>query len=270
MNNFIYKTAKTYIKTSLLFSCALHLSVSTALCGQFQLDDIDAEAYRTHYNNLPSVQESDGLLKESSQFHSFLKEAEEIITRHELESLVGLRLIHRHLSLGKNQVMAEEYEVVNNTPSLVTSAFHIEEAKAKGAVPASWIFSGNIEEDPIVFEASTDAAVKLGSSTLQDKPDFMQEMSMLLHTKGLNNLFAVSLLKRDALTAKEDQMYVEQISTDEKLSILQLGYEQDQPSNMIRTSWSFKGPKKYGCINFTICQPLPTGGHLNIIYHQKV
>src|SRR3990167_11429112 len=142
-----YKFIERVIRVSLAFTCVSHLSLSTALCGHFDLDDIDIATHKTHYNALPSVEENDALLKASPPFDSFLKEAEEIVTRYELESAVGLRLIHRHFALGENQVMTEGYETINEVPSLVTYAHKFEEAKEKGAVPASWIFSDSSQQE---------------------------------------------------------------------------------------------------------------------------
>ena len=62
-----YKFIERVIRVSLAFTCVSHLSMSTALCGHFDLDDIDIATHKTHYNALPSVEENDALLKASPQ-----------------------------------------------------------------------------------------------------------------------------------------------------------------------------------------------------------
>ncbi|OJW52299.1 MAG: hypothetical protein BGO67_10635 [Alphaproteobacteria bacterium 41-28] len=261
---------KTFLsrKKHLAILFALQLWASTPLSAQYELDDIDQETYSKHYSTLPSPQENNEKLKTYSQFKSFLEKAEEIVTRYELESYVGLRLLHQHFLAKRDQVIVEEYQVVEETPSLVTWAHSFEDAKSKSALPASWIFM-DPEKKPLMFEASTDPEVKIGSHMLQKNPKFMEEMSHLIYTHNLNNLLGVALLKRSSLVGGQDQMYVEHIGENGNISILQLGYEKDQPENIIQTSWSFKGPKQQGCLVISVCQPTPTGGHVNINTHVK-
>lgn len=242
------------------------LQISAEACST--LEEVNLNAYAQHYNHLPDVETANQELQSSPYFHSFLKEAEEIVSRYDLESHVGLRLIHQHFPVGKNQVVTEEYQTVQGTPSLVSWAHNIEEAESQFALPASWIFS-TPQEAPIMFEASTDLAVKVGNKMLQNNPEFFSEISKLLDENNLTKQLSVALLKRDSLIAKEEQMYVEAISDDGNRSILQLGAKKDQPENIIRTSWSFRGPKQQGCIVIQCCQPLPGGGHLYLNYHQR-
>lgn len=254
-------------KFTLTVTCALQVLMTNSLTAYFELDDIDKEAYSRHYSKLPSPEENNAKLKASSQFKPFLERAEEIVVRYGLESHVGLRLIHQHFPAEVGQIVTEEFQMVEETPSLVTWSHSFEEAKEKEALPASWIFTSP-PKTPLMFEASTDPEVKLGSQMLQQNTEFMKEMSQRLYEYELNDLLAVSLLKRATLVGGEGQMYVERMNDNGKVSVLQLGYEKDQPENIIRTSWSFKGPKQHGCIMIQACQPLPWGGHLKVCFHQ--
>lgn len=260
---------KTLHNKSLILALTLNVLMGTSLQANFDLEEINMENYRRHYNALPSADESNLKLKNSTQFKPFLKDAEEVVTRYGFESHVGFRLLHKHFSAEDNQIIAEEYKVVEGIPSLVTWAQTFEEAQAQSALPASWVFK-NGQEKPLMFEASTDEAVQVGAQMLQREPEFMEEMSKLLYTSGLNDLLAVSLLKRGSLVGSDDQMYVERTSMDGYKSILQLGYEKDQPENIIRTSWSFKGPRQQGCITISACQPTPQGGHVTVYTHIKI
>ncbi len=211
----------------------------------FELQDVVLDKYNVHYNSLPSVEESDALLKMSPRFDAFLNDAKETVTRYELESFIGLRLIHRHFLLGDSQVMAEGYELVSQAPSLVTYAHNIEDAIEVGATPSSWIFSSNPEEVRL-FESSTDYAIKSARSLLEKSPDFMDEMGKVLREHALYTLISVAVLKRDALVASEDQVYFEMNYPNPAKSVVQL-WDASEAIQSIRTSWSFKGPRQLKC-----------------------
>jgi hypothetical protein len=257
------KTQPKILKIALFYG--LQLCASTSLYAQFELDDMDRESYTRRYNSLPSVEENNEKLKASPQFSSFLKEAEEIVSRYELEPYVGFRLIHSHFSVGENQVMTENYEVIDSVPSLVTSAFTVEEAKERGAVPASWIMSDTAGA-PFVFETSTDPEVKTGARLLQDNYEFMGEAEASLRKHNLNHLLSLALLKRSSLQAKEGQMYLELNSNKSKRSVVQLWNEEDSSIDTIRTTWSFKGPKKQACYNVWACVG-KNGSHVGAEVH---
>ncbi|MBA3814695.1 MAG: hypothetical protein H0X26_09510 [Alphaproteobacteria bacterium] len=258
------KNIEKVIRLSVAFISTLHLSMSTALCGHFELDSIDKETHKIRYNSLPAVEESDALLKGSSQFNSFLNEAEEIVTRYELEPAVGLRLIHRHFTLDEGQLMAEEYDSIDNVPSLVTYAHKFEEAEAKGAIPASWMFSGSSQDEILLFEASNDPAVKTGSLKLQNSPEFFDEMGKILTENNLHHLLSVALLKRDSLVAEESHIYMEVNSRHEQKSVVQIWDGTSDSSNTISTSWAFKGPRQQKCWPIMKCiwvPDYPKGAH---------
>ena len=263
------KSQKVYLATNLAIICTIQLFLSSSLSAYYELDDIDKEEYSKIYSSLPSPQENSEKLNTSPQFKPFLETAEEIVTRYGLESHVGLSLIHQHFPTGRDQVIVEEYQEIGTIPSLVTWAHTYEEAQDQFALPSSWMFI-NPQKDPVLFEASTDPEVKIGNQMLQKNPEFMEEMSKLLYSQGLNNLLAVSLLKRGSLVAGEDQVYTERLTIDERKSVVQLEYAKNQPSDAIRTSWSFKGPKQRGCVIIRDCIPLKDGGHHYFWYHEDI
>ncbi len=243
--------------------CAIQLCLISEIHAQNELEDFDLEAHRRHYNSLPAVEESDATLQKSSQFNHFLKEAEEIVTRFEFESFMGLRLIHRHFDLGKNQLMTEEYKVVDHLPSLVTSARYVESAKEINTVPSSWIFSSQSNEPVQLFETSTDSAVKTASALLHNSPEFTEEMGNLLREHSLTDLLSVAVLKRESLVASPDQVYMEVNYGDTNSSVVQLWNASDSPGGSIRTSWSFKGPRQHTCHYEYYCANID-GQHWNI------
>jgi hypothetical protein len=257
-------------KKSTLTLLVFQLWATTPLfAGNYSLDDIDQEKYQTSYNKLPSVEDSNSLLKErNAQFSQLLKDAEGIVVKYGMETHIGLRLIHSHFPAEKNHVMVEEYQTWEGKPSLVTYAQNLEEAKEKKALPASWIFSGNTQDDVQIFETSTDPAVHAGVRMLQEKPSFMDEMGDLLRTTQFNSLLSVALMKRDSFDLKEEELYLENNSSTLLKSIVQAWNPKENPISAFQTSWNFKGLKG-GCLKLHYCADwIP--GHPKIEYHQHM
>jgi len=255
-------------KLSLTLGVTLQILMMSSLHAEFDWDDVNLEIHRKHYNNLPSVEESDAQLRVSTQFEPFLKKAEEVVVQYELEDSIGLRLIHRHFDLGEKQVMAENYELVKNVPSLVTYAHSIEEVQDKKALPASWIFSGNADQEALLFEASSDPEIRASSYKLQQNPEFFEEMNTLLRDHQLNNLLSVAILKRDSLVAKKGEIYVEANTLPKNKSIVQVWNKNNKSPDSIRTSWSFKGPRQPKCVRVSQCIPNDRGEHIVYGWHQ--
>lgn len=154
---------KNYIK--LILGIVFCLYYSPCFGGSFSIDEIDPDAHRMHYNSLPSVEVADKELNSRTNFQDFLKKAGDVIVSHGLEDSVGLRLIHRHFGLTHEQVMVEAYEKYQETPSLITTAYSLSNAREIEATPSSWIF---VESKPTVFEFTTDPAARVVLKKIQN------------------------------------------------------------------------------------------------------
>jgi hypothetical protein len=149
--------------------------------------------------------------------------------------------------------MAETYKVVNQIPSLVTSAHFLEDAREIKAVPSSWIFSKHESEKVQLFETSTDSSIKAANTSLQNNPEFFDEIGKLLRDHDLTELLSLAVLKRESLVGSEGQLYVELNDESDKESVVQLWNTKDSPKESIRTSWSFKGLKQHECPLKIVC-----------------
>ncbi|OJW52806.1 MAG: hypothetical protein BGO67_00545 [Alphaproteobacteria bacterium 41-28] len=266
-NKILYNVSKTVLALAFF-----HSQFDTAQADIFALEDFNATEYTRHYNSLPAVEDSNKELQVSTFFAPFLKEAESVVVQYELEPYIGLRLIHRHFPVEGNQLMAEEYQTYKEQPSLVTSAYEVDGALLKGMIPASWILAHGDGDEVTVFEASNDAAVHTGSKMIQKNPEFLDEMGKLLEDNNLNNILAVALLKRDALVASENQIYLEINDSEHDKSIVQLWDVSKQNKDAIVTSWSFKGPREQRCIRESVCVPDDSrrSGHVIRQSHRNV
>jgi hypothetical protein len=243
------------------------LVISVPCFGIFSIDDLDIISHGVSYNALPSVEKADAELRTKSSFHDFLSNAERIVLSHGLEDLVGLRLIHRHFPLDQEHVMVEKFGLHEEVPSLITSAQHVSIARENEAVPASWIVSGAY---PVVFEFSTDTAVRNGIERLRQSPLFFTEIMDLIKDNNLQELLAISVSKRSGLEALSDQLYVEHNFVDVGSSIVQIE-ESSNISDGIRTGWAFSGPKSVKCRASSVCLQIPPefgGGHEKSYMHE--
>ncbi len=263
----VFKTQKRFV----LIGCSLHIMMSTTLYAQNDLDDLDVVQHVKHYNSLPSVEESTAKLQESSQFAPFLKEAEEIVKRFQLDQFVGLRLIHRHYTLDQNQVMAEAYKDVNKVPSLVTSAYSLEDAREFNAAPASWIFGSDPQKEVLLFENSSDPAVKSALRSLSKSPEFFDEIGTSIRQHRLQSLLSVAILQRDLLPAKGNQTYLEVNNSLVNKSVVQICEDVSKEQSVIPTSWSFhEDIITHRCKGYSYCQVEYDGKHVRWYHHDDV
>lgn len=262
----------TNLKRCLLLSTFCSFIVNTQLSAEdiFSLDDFSYKTYTKHYNALPPVEDTDQQIQSVPKFNPFLKQADEVVTRYGLESHVGLRLIHSHFTLPENKIMSDSYEKFKGIPSLVTYAHTAEEACEKKALPSSWIFKSDNQDDVQIFEASSDSAVREGIKLIENEPEFMQEMARLLAANDLNSLLSLAVLRRSSLEpTHDDQQYVEINDSSLNKSVVQLWDSQKIPENTIRTSWSFKGPRQQRCWPSSVCVWQLGTGHWHSTKHNK-
>jgi hypothetical protein len=216
------------------------------------LENIEINNYTGRYNQLPEVEDNDKTMKSNPLAELFLKEISEIIKQYGLEDYIGLRLLHKHFKIESNEVLVEEYREIEGIPSLVTSAQDIHDAIAKKSIPASWMFT---EEGLLVFETSTDKEVHNGVALLLKHPEFIEKVSKLINNYQMNNIFALAVLKREALgQTKSDELYFE-MNNDQPMSVVQVVQKESIKKDVaIKASYGFgKGLKSIWCHDPRIC-----------------
>ncbi|MBX9786737.1 MAG: hypothetical protein K2Y08_05305 [Alphaproteobacteria bacterium] len=238
----------------ILATIFIQLQINNSSQAIFTLEDFDSVNHVRHYNSLPEVEDADANVRQIPSVPLFLQRAESLVAQYKLEPYVGLRLIHKHFPLSDGQLMIEEYHVVDGIPSLVTSPHALEET-IMAAIPSSWIFSNNLKQDPYIFEASTDPAVKEAITKLKENPEFFDEMRKLLTEYELLSFFSVAILQRTSLIVHEGQSYLEESYTDPNESIIQVCDDSKISPNAITTTWSFKGPREMKCTPSAYCSP---------------
>lgn len=261
---------KNKLKMSLIFSTFYCFAGNFNLAAEdlFSLDDFSHTSYAQHYNTLSTVEDADKKVQSTPEFNQGLEEVGKVIVRYGLESYVGVRLNHKHFTVPEDTIMSENYEKVEDIPSLVTYAHTLEEAREKRALPSSWIFKTASLEDAQIFEASSDPAVREGIALIAHDPKFMEEMAEVLTANGFNSLLSLAILRRSSLEpTQDDELYAEVNYADVNKSVVQL-WDSKRAENTIQTSWSFKGPRQQLCSRITVCDR-STLGHFHTWGHRK-
>jgi len=184
----------------------------------FAISDVELKHHASIYNQLPSVETASCALLKRDNFERFREEFGTLVHRHGFADTVGLRLIHAHFRLNDNEQMCEDFEMIDNTPALVTQPQNQEKINSK-AYPASWLFSGN--GNCVPFEYASDPAVKRVREKLDALPAFFNEVSELILNHQYETLLALAILKRDYLPATEygyfEQSYANEYETQKSI-----------------------------------------------------
>lgn len=245
--------------------------LSGVKAGTLTLDGLDTRSHASLYNSLPSVEYADeSIKKRGAVFEQFLTSAKDLVLHYGMEQHMGLRLIHRHYELRDREVMVEEFERIDDIPSLVTEPRVLKDFSQE-ALPTGWIFSSPNVTTPVVFESSTDKAVKLAISKLSSELEFMEEVGSLIRSYQLEGIIALGIVNRDSLVMKDGEILLEINSVDEFRSVVQ-AKQVTEANDFIRTGWSFCTPVQHGCHAIPFC--VPTGGapmcprHIRTSSHQ--
>ena len=188
------------------------------------------------YNSLPDVESADQKLQESHSFEQFLGEAQKLAQDHNLQDWMGVRLIHQHKYINKNQIMVEKHEIFKGQDALVTRPQN--KTHENEATPASWIFDG---EHYRVFEYSYDAYVPKIFEKVKNSPEFLSEFASLLKKYGYENLLALAITDRAwYLNYVDKHSFLERSYDEPSFASVVVNADTPEGEKAISTSWTFK------------------------------
>jgi hypothetical protein len=197
------------------------------------------------YNNLLSVEEADKRLKIQTDFNEFLEKVFALTLESKIE--LGLRLIHKHISLKEDKAMIEKYTEFNNKPALITSAEFVDEK----TYPASWLL--NEDKTLTVFEYSRDLHVKRTLDKIIKDPLPFINICQLIKQYHFEFLLAPCIHARDSLVHfDENKHFIEKTYSDLLASVVQQSDERKPGSSYISTLWG--AHITHGCQPTQFCQ----------------
>lgn len=142
------------------------------------------------YNELPSVECADAMLTSAGRTVT-LNAFCDLIARHRLESVYGIRLLHNHNCISDEEIMVEQMEWdAAGSACLTTCATHRDKVKV-GVYPNSW---RTYKDGLTPLEYSADPMVKASSQINAD--GFLLEFARLAHVRNVAEFIGPTVLPR--------------------------------------------------------------------------
>lgn len=218
----------------------------------------DLQPFRhTVYNSLPLIGEADQLLNGQTDLEDFFRAAGELICKFDLESHVGIGLLHKHNTVGRNQLMVENPEEIRpGKPALVMAL--TEEETGEDYVPVLWKLQGTDQQASFVaLEHSRCAEAHAGHRLLVNRPEFLAEFRKLLLDFGYESILGLTIMRVQSLRRKAGETYIERSHPARVANVMTASTQtKEQATRLIRTSWSFrKGATVNGAL-MTKCEAM--------------
>lgn len=190
------------------------------------------------YNELPDVMDADRTLRDRGK-DALLMSFGDLFLRHRVEDYLGLRLLHKHNSLGMDELMLEREERdVDGTPCLTTIAAPLEDEATRS--PAnSWAVIGG---RAVPLEFSNDRRVAIG---LTGRERFLEEFDELARLLNTDRLLGICVLQRDFYdkhrSGRGGEILIEETEPDRRANVLRFADEGRYPgAKLIHASWAFR------------------------------
>lgn len=222
----------------------------------------------TLYNQLPLVGEADALLNGQKDLEKFFQAAGELICGFNLEAYIGVGLLHKHNSIGPNQLMVENIEEIRkDKPALIMEL--VTKAAGDNAVPVVWKLQNSQSTSPFVpLEYSTCDQAKTGYAQLMSQPEFLEKFRSLLLDFGYESILGLAVMRVQALKKLPGESYIERSHPTRTANVMTSSTQlSNVSSKLLRTSWSFKkevglnGALMVKCEAPTLCEePTEPGG----------
>ncbi|RIA80946.1 hypothetical protein C1645_837827 [Glomus cerebriforme] len=213
------------------------------------------------YNNLPNIEYANNELKKRTNFNEFLEKVFAITLESKIE--LGLRLIHKHISLKDDKAMIEKYTEFNNKPALITSADFVDEK----TYPASWLL--NKDKTLSVFEYSRDLHVIRTLNKVVKDPLPFRNICQLIRQYHFESLLAPCVHARDAMVHfDKEQVFVERTYSNLFASVIQ-NETSDTANSYINTLYG--APITADCIERQSCNyDDDEEQHMTTYWHEEV
>ncbi len=195
----------------------------------------------TLYNQLPLVGEADALLNGQKDLAEFFKTAGELICSFNLEAYIGVGLLHKHNSVGPDQLMVESVEEIRkDRPALIMEL--VPKAAGDDAVPVVWKLQNSKAISPFVpLEHSTCNEAKTGYAQLMNQPEFLEKFRSLLLDFGYESILGLTVMRVQALKKQPGESYIERSHPTRTANVMTSSTQlSNVSSKLLRTSWSFK------------------------------
>lgn len=241
--------------------------------------------YSENYNALPDVIEADEELTKMGR-DTILDPLLQVIAKHDLEELVGLRLLHNHNQISKDEIMLEREEVNRDENCLTTKATRLSDV-GEGFYPNSWALTDTL----IPLEYSSDPSIKEDSHRILTNQSFIKDFKNEVNRLGVDHLLGLYVLQRQFFEKGKPNLelnyeLVETTDVDRRANIITYKKSSEiEEGSLIDTVWAYQnnditmgcervkvGCSQLGCKVVVIrCIEDGFGGHeRKVVQHDKL
>ena len=176
----------------------------------------------------------------SEENKRLLPQLGKVICKYNLEQKVGVALLHKHFNLMPGERLVEQFtdDTVNIAP--------ISNPDDNAIIPYMWKFDSDnpLKQSwfPLEFQYQSKTTVDKFNiaKIIEAETEFLQEMAVKLQELNLENVFAISVLHREAIALKEGQIRLETTNhTERLLTIAAVDRDSIEAQNITETLWYF-------------------------------
>jgi hypothetical protein len=205
------------------------------------------QKYRATYNRLSDDVDAVYASFEKNDKHlEIIRNALQIIHKHDAEEDVGLFLLHRHFEADAGKIFVERKytPVKGHSPVLVTQAETISKAPKKMAAHR---FSFDREGQVQPLEFTTDRSAGAASRRFLLKEDLSRELHKYLLDEGMTQTLGVGIFARTGTMTRATQVFLEETDFENRTSVVHvLPRLPNEVGKAIPTLWTF-GENAFGC-----------------------
>lgn len=218
----------------------------------------------------------------SREQESILADLGQVVIRHGLDDVVGIRLLHKHHDILESEWMLETEEVDNRGIRCLTTTARRMEVGQRGSAN-TWMLVG---EEAVALEFSKDQQVLGIEKSSRITEEFLSDFGNALDRYGVRDLLGPCIVSReyyDEAKPGDDFILVE--TTDDARRANVVSFEPDGiiPSErLIPAAWTVVKPpdassssevwlgcRKVNCVTHTACVRDSSGNHSSRTHHSS-
>ncbi|MDH5670048.1 MAG: hypothetical protein OEY86_18775 [Nitrospira sp.] len=184
------------------------------------------------FNDLDGPVQANNLLRD---IPDAIHQLGEVIRKHGLENDLRIRLLHKHYSLDRDEIVVAKIE---------ENQILIRPRKQKdcAARPTAWMFHKS-EWRPFEFMEEADGGSVLAEQTerIKQAPGFLREFSQKAQDMNLANVLGIALLLSGVIAMPTGYVWHENTDEASRTSTVELADKGIRGPNIIDTYWAFSG-----------------------------
>lgn len=198
------------------------------------------------YNALPGIERANDAIRKDGNFESLMSGLGRVILDHQLEDVVGIRLLHRHNDLRPGDLMIEDLESVDDVPALVTARYRKGEISFD-YLPSMWACRGDSGFQEL--EYSKRDLLPIDSIFVRDHIRFFSDFAAKARELQIEDFLGVCVLdKNEFLIDKNLQTEVESTDVNRPANVIVVrSKDLVRTENYFETTWQVHRESNTSC-----------------------